>query len=225
MIIKNTSRLNDNIPILFFDGGSRGNPGKAAGASVILMPDGSKHTVSKYLKFATNNEAEYTGLIVGLEKAQELGIKELEIQGDSNLVINQVKGSWKVKSENLRDLYNQARQLFYSFSATNIKWIPREENKLADAAANICMDKKESHGILEQSKINNDLSSPETVVKPELNKDNKANLSMVYAKGDIILINNIYPPENPQQGTIIEEPKQLKNGKWLLTIEVEENNL
>ncbi|MBR8829187.1 MAG: ribonuclease HI family protein [Gomphosphaeria aponina SAG 52.96 = DSM 107014] len=129
-----------NIPVLFFDGGSRGNPGKAAGAAVILMPDGVCHSVSEFLDFATNNEAEYTGLIVGLQEAKALGLQELQVKGDSNLVVNQVNGVWKINSDRLRSLCNQARSLSRSFQKVTINWIPRDQNKLADAAANQCMN-------------------------------------------------------------------------------------
>jgi ribonuclease HI len=131
--------MND-FPILFFDGGSRGNPGLAAGAAVLVMADGKEYTISKLLDYATNNEAEYTGLIIGLEKAKELGITQLEIRGDSNLVVNQIQGKWKIKSDRLESLCRQARNLIKNFDRTVINWIPREQNKLADRAANICMD-------------------------------------------------------------------------------------
>ncbi|MGK7876873.1 MAG: ribonuclease HI family protein [Xenococcaceae cyanobacterium] len=130
-----------NIPILFFDGASRGNPGKAAGAAVILMADGKRHTVSKFIDFGTNNEAEYTALIIGLQKAKKLGIKELQVKGDSNLVVNQVNGFWKIKSDRLWALCNKARSLIGSFENITLDWISREQNKLADEAANKCIDK------------------------------------------------------------------------------------
>jgi ribonuclease HI len=136
--------ITTNDPIepatLYFDGGSRGNPGKAAGAAVIVMADGTTHKVSKSLEFATNNEAEYTALIIGLEKAKALGIEKLVIKGDSKLVVNQVNGTWKVNSDHLRALCNEVCNLIKDFQDTQIEWIPREQNKLADAAANECMD-------------------------------------------------------------------------------------
>jgi ribonuclease HI len=129
-----------DTPTLFFDGGARGNPGEAAGAAVLIMPDGQKHLVSKYLKFATNNEAEYCGLILGLKKAQSLGIQNLDIKGDSNLIINQVNKKWKVKSPNLQNLYQEACDLLKEFNRVSLNWIPREKNKLADQAVNQCID-------------------------------------------------------------------------------------
>lgn len=79
---------------IYFDGGSRGNPGPAAGAAVIVLPDGSKEVITEFFDRTTNNVAEYTGLIIGLEKAQELGIKDAIVKGDSNLVVKQVRGEW-----------------------------------------------------------------------------------------------------------------------------------
>lgn len=170
--------MND-FPILFFDGGSRGNPGLAAGAAVLVMPEGNEYTVSKLLDYATNNEAEYTGLIIGLVKAKELGIMQLEIRGDSNLVVNQIQGKWKIKSDRLESLCREARNLIKNFDKTFITWIPREQNKLADRAANICMDgvgrvqfiaKTEENQLVEQVKSttkngNNLAADVEKIVK------------------------------------------------------------
>jgi len=130
----------DNSAVLYFDGGSRGNPGRAAGAAVIVLAEGNSLTTTRYMERATNNEAEYTGLIIGLEKAQELGLKSLEIRGDSQLVINQVKGDWKVKSDSLRPFYQRACQLVTQFDRISWRWIERAKNSVADAAANHCMD-------------------------------------------------------------------------------------
>jgi len=145
----------DNSAILYFDGGSRGNPGIAAGAAVIILAEGNSLTVTRYMERATNNEAEYTGLIIGLEKAQELGLKSLEIRGDSQLVINQVKGDWKVKSDSLRPFYQRADQLVTRFERISWRWIERAKNSLADAAANHCMDTgKKSPEKLKEGEMN-----------------------------------------------------------------------
>jgi ribonuclease HI len=127
---------------LFFDGGSRGNPGIAAGAAVIVLSTGEKEIVNKFLDRATNNDAEYTGLIVGLQKALELGITKLTVKGDSNLVVNQVQGKWKINHDRLRQLCGEAQTLYRQFSDISLTWIPREQNKLADAAVNQCLDSR-----------------------------------------------------------------------------------
>ena len=82
---------------------------------------------------------------MGLQQAEKLGIEKLAIRGDSNLVVNQINGSWKIKSDHLRTLYQQARSLINKFSYTSLDWIPREKNKLADAAANYCLDKAQGN--------------------------------------------------------------------------------
>jgi ribonuclease HI len=132
----------NNCATLFFDGGSRGNPGIAAGAAVILLPTGEQETVTKFFDRATNNDAEYTGLIIGLQKAKELGITKLIIKGDSNLVVNQVLGKWKINNDRLRQLCREAQILYHQFHDKSLTWIPREQNKLADAAVNQCLDSR-----------------------------------------------------------------------------------
>jgi len=125
---------------IFFDGGSRGNPGPAAGAAVLVFPDRTPEVVSRFFEEETNNVAEYTGLILGLEKALQLGIKDLKVYGDSNLVVKQVTGEWKVKTAHLRPLCNRVKQLSKDFDSISINWVKRNENKLADSAVNNCLD-------------------------------------------------------------------------------------
>ncbi len=135
-----TTINNPKSSTLYFDGGSRKNPGIAAAAAVIVTPDGVSHTVSQALGQATNNQAEYAGLILGLQKAQALGIQELELKGDSQLIINQIEGSNKVKSPVLQPLNQEALNLLEQFEDVDLTWIPRSENTLADLAVNDCLD-------------------------------------------------------------------------------------
>ncbi|PSF37551.1 hypothetical protein C7H19_10320 [Aphanothece hegewaldii CCALA 016] len=190
-------------PILYFDGGSRGNPGIAAGAAVIQLPKKESYIVSDFMKYATNNEAEYTGLVIGLEKAQQLGIKILEVRGDSQLVINQVNGLWKVKSENLQGLYNKARRLISQFNKINISWIPRKDNHLADTAVNECID--QAIGKVSQSMITQN---------PVLFTSN------LFNQGDLIVISQQQNRDNTQAGMIVESPEILDNGKMRIVIEI-----
>lgn len=121
---------------IFFDGGCYiSNPGAAAGAAVLISPTEERIIVYKFLESATNNVAEYSGLIVGLEKALELNYKKVHVFGDSQLVVNQVNGTYKVNLPHLRLLQDQAIKLKEQFSMCMISWIPREQNTLADAAA------------------------------------------------------------------------------------------
>ncbi|ADQ06164.1 ribonuclease H [Caldicellulosiruptor hydrothermalis 108] len=121
----------------YFDGASKGNPGPAGAGIVIVNPAGNVILeYSKELGIKTNNEAEYLALIELLQKALELGIKELEILGDSQLVINQVFGSWNINMPHLYALYEQATELLEKFDKVKAKWIPREKNQLADSLSN-----------------------------------------------------------------------------------------
>jgi ribonuclease HI len=121
---------------IYFDGATRPtNPGQASCGAVIDIPNGESITVSKALGWQTNNFAEYSGLVIGCQKALELGYKGASIKGDSRLVVNQITGYYPVKSDNLLPLYEQALSLLCQFDFYVIKWIPRHENERADAAA------------------------------------------------------------------------------------------
>ncbi|RCJ42382.1 hypothetical protein A6770_35030 [Nostoc minutum NIES-26] len=130
--------------LIYFDGGSRGNPGPAAGAAIIEFT-GQRHTFTRYISHATSNVAEYEGLILGLEKALELSIQQARIMGDSQLVIYQVTGLWKIKKLHLRPLCEQARSHLSNFVKHELVWIPRGQNTLADAAVNECIDLANTH--------------------------------------------------------------------------------
>jgi ribonuclease HI len=128
---------------LFTDGAARGNPGPAGAGAVIVNPDG--HVVAKVGKFLgeeTNNVAEYMGLIIGLKRAKAMGIKELDVLADSELMVKQLNGDYAVKAEHLKPLYDEARGLFKAFSTIEIRHIPREENAQADAMSNRAIDER-----------------------------------------------------------------------------------
>ncbi len=128
---------------LYCDGAARGNPGPAGAGAVIVNPAG--HIVAKVGKFLgeeTNNVAEYMGLILGLKRAKAMGIKELEVLADSELVVRQVKGEYAVKAEHLQPLHAEAVALFRAFDKIEIRHIPREENGLADAMSNRAIDER-----------------------------------------------------------------------------------
>lgn len=120
---------------IYFDGGAEPNPGPASGAAVLDLPDGDSITVAVKLGVATNNVAEYSGCIVGLKKALELGFCCVHIKGDSQLVIRQLQGEYAVKAANLRPLFLEAQQLLERFDSYQLEWIPRSQNSRADAAA------------------------------------------------------------------------------------------
>ncbi|MFG1955480.1 bifunctional RNase H/acid phosphatase [Micromonospora sp. NPDC048830] len=124
------------------DGGSRGNPGPA-GYGAVVRDQASGEVLaerSEAIGVATNNVAEYRGLIAGLEAAAELGAAEVDARMDSKLVVEQMCGRWQIKHPGLRPLAAQAAALVGRFAAVRFQWIPRERNRHADALANAAMD-------------------------------------------------------------------------------------
>jgi ribonuclease HI len=127
--------------IVHVDGGARGNPGPAAAACVITSPEGEplgEH--ARLLGIATNNVAEYRALLLGLEKARELGAREVEVVGDSELIAKQVQGLYKVKHEALRPLHREAMNALKAFDRWSIRTVPRARNADADALVNAALD-------------------------------------------------------------------------------------
>ena len=139
----------DKTYILRFDGGSRGNPG-IAGSGMVLYDseDGSEvWSGCQYLgDHLTNNEAEYAGLITGLQCARSLGVENIVAQGDSKLILQQVEGKWKVKAVHLRQYYDEAISLSKEFASFQTCHIERARNARADELANEAMDTKENKG-------------------------------------------------------------------------------
>lgn len=128
--------------IIYTDGGARGNPGPA-GIGCIIYDEKNKiiAEISKSIGHATNNQAEYQAVIVGLEKAREMSAKELIFYLDSELVVKQLKHEYKVKNRELAPLFLKIHNLTMSFKKINYKYIPREKNKLADKLVNKAIDK------------------------------------------------------------------------------------
>jgi len=127
--------------VVHVDGGARGNPGPAAGAAVISTPDGELLDASSaLLGVATNNVAEYRGLLLGLERAHALGATEVEVVNDSELVAKQLNGIYKVKHPDMRPLHAQALAALRSFERWSIRSVPRAQNAEADALVNAALD-------------------------------------------------------------------------------------
>jgi ribonuclease HI len=123
------------------DGAARGNPGPASYGVVIRRPDGTPvESLGKYIGRHTNNVAEYYALIAALDYAAANGIKRLRVQSDSQLIVNQMKGLYKVKHPDLRPLHERAKKQAAGLAAFTIQYIPREQNREADAAANAALD-------------------------------------------------------------------------------------
>jgi ribonuclease H / adenosylcobalamin/alpha-ribazole phosphatase len=127
--------------IVWTDGGARGNPGPA-GYGVVVTTSGDKvlAELAAGIGWATNNVAEYRGVIAGLEKARALGARRVRVRADSLLVVNQLKGLWKVKNTALRPLSAEAARLAACFERVIWEHVPRERNRRADALANQAMD-------------------------------------------------------------------------------------
>ena len=124
----------------YFDGASRGNPGTAGAGALLVNENGEViWETARFLGTKTNNEAEYTALLLLLKAAKERDIKTLNIYGDSKLVVSQVSKQWKINLPHLRALAQEAWSLMGGMSVT-LEWIPREKNKLADALSNQGID-------------------------------------------------------------------------------------
>ncbi len=144
LTITNYESSGDCRPVtvdLYSDGGSRGNPGKS-GAGFVLLDEDKQEFVAgkKYLGIATNNVAEYTALILGLEKAQELKITCINCFLDSELIVKQLNGQYKVKHPDMKPLFKKVKNLSESFKSVSFTHIPRNKNKRADELANEAMD-------------------------------------------------------------------------------------
>jgi ribonuclease HI len=128
---------------LFADGGSRGNPGPAASAAVLIDPQGETiEEVDAFLGVATNNVAEWTALLLGLQAAAKRGIRRLAIRLDSELVVKQLRGEYRVKHAGLQPLHQRARILLRSFERVDIAHVPRAQNVLADRLVNRVLDQE-----------------------------------------------------------------------------------
>lgn len=127
---------------IFSDGGARGNPGPA-GAGAVIYDEDKKiiAEISEYLGKMTNNQAEYTALILALEKAKELNAKELDCYLDSDLVVKQLKREYRVKDKKLEPLFVKVWNLTFSFEKVNFSHVMREKNKEADRLVNQAIDK------------------------------------------------------------------------------------
>jgi ribonuclease HI len=129
---------------IFCDGGSRGNPGPAAVGAVVLDattdPPTPLASVSEHIGVATNNVAEYRALLAGLDAAAPLRAHTVHVRADAMLMIKQLLGDYRVKHENLKPLYAQARAKLAAYDVVDLKHVPREQNIEADALVNAALD-------------------------------------------------------------------------------------
>ncbi len=128
---------------VYSDGAARGNPGPAGAGAVLVEPSGEVvDRLGKFLGTQTNNFAEYTGLLLGLKRALELGVKEVEVFADSELMIRQLGGRYQVKSPSLRPLFEEALKLLNGFERVKLMHVPREMNRAADEMSNKAIDER-----------------------------------------------------------------------------------
>lgn len=128
---------------LYADGGSRGNPGPAASGAVLLDPTGAIiEEVGAYIGIATNNVAEWEALVLGLEAAARRGVLRLAVRLDSELVVKQLRGEYRVKHAGLQPYYRRAVQLIRSFVEVDVRHVPRAQNVLADKLVNRVLDQE-----------------------------------------------------------------------------------
>ncbi|MGK7940768.1 MAG: reverse transcriptase-like protein [Crocosphaera sp.] len=159
-------------PIMLFDGQFQGNWGQGAAAAILLMPNGRRYTVSQLVSVDHKDEAEYTALIIGLKKAQKLGLKTLEVKGDSDLIFNQVNGLTPITEERLIKLYRIAITLMRSFEKASLEWISAEQNRPAKSAVRRCIS---------------DALGPERQAQPQLPAPPlplQAGIALLVAKGE-----------------------------------------
>jgi tryptophan 2,3-dioxygenase/ribonuclease HI len=133
--------------VVHVDGGSRGNPGPAAAAAVVSTPDGEVvEEVARTIGRATNNVAEYRGVLLGLERAKALGADEVELINDSELVAHQINGRYKVKHPDMKPLYLDAMEALRGFASWKVRNVPRAENAHADRLVNEALDGARANG-------------------------------------------------------------------------------
>ena len=154
---------------LQFDGGSRGNPGVGGAGAVLYKNDQEEWSKTFYLgDNVTNNQAEYKGLIGGLKHVSTLDLPNLLVEGDSNLVINQVSGTWRVKNDGLKILHDEVQEFINKIKDIRFQHIPRNENKRADQLANEAMDRKQDMNNIMSNWVN---TEPKIERKPQFTDD------------------------------------------------------
>jgi len=133
--------LSDTDAILWSDGAARGNPGPAGAGAILKTPGGVVLAeLCGFLGHTTNNVAEYRALLMGLEQALALGVRRLEVRADSELLIKQLRGEYRVKDPKLKPLWQEAKELLARFESARLHHVPRAQNSDADRLANAGID-------------------------------------------------------------------------------------
>jgi len=176
------------------DGGSRGNPGPASYGVVIR--DGRGEIVAKLKKYIgrlTNNVAEYYGLIAALDYAESHNVRAIRIESDSELLVKQMRGQYKVKSEDLRPLFERAQKMSKAFDSFRIEHVYREQNREADALANEALDETEgkAHGAPPAKKT----EAPAAKSEPGSSKPEPRRVQARFRGGVLYLLEDVELPD------------------------------
>lgn len=187
------------------DGGSRGNPGPASYGVVVRDQHGEiVAKLKKYIGRMTNNVAEYYGLIAALDYAQSSGVRALRIDSDSQLLVMQMRGQYKVKSADLRPLFERAKKMSQTFESFHIEHVYREQNSEADALANEALDETEG-------RVRTPGENKTATLKSEKQGANSASrkLRAIYRNGGLHLLGPLDLPENTEVEILLRPaPKQ-----------------
>lgn len=187
------------------DGAARGNPGPAAYGALIRKPDGTVAAeLKKYIGRGTNNVAEYYALIAALDYAATLGIRSLRVESDSELLVNQMRGRYKVKSADLRPLFERAKRMAHSLASFEIEHVPRERNRDADALANQALDAYRDGGERHFSAKQPGAGD----FKAERSTDRKKRFRARYRGGALYPVERVDLPEGAEVELTIEPVKQ-----------------
>ncbi len=148
---------------IHIDGAARGNPGPAAYSFVIARPGESAIEEHGLLGNTTNNIAEYTALVKVLQKAADLSLKTLHVHSDSELLVKQMSGEYRVKNADLKELYDEAQELLPRFEKVKIEHVRREQNKRADELCNIALDAGKPRTATPKKKASGGRANPDAV--------------------------------------------------------------
>ncbi len=183
---------------LYIDGGSRGNPGPAACAYILRTPDGKIiKSEGIYLGESTNNIAEYSGLLRGLESARDLNVRELNIFSDSELLVKQLIGEYRIRNIELQRLLEQIQRLLLLFDRWQIRHISREKNKEADRLVNVTLNREQTKPpktSLETEETRNKVTEEVRVLVEVVKPPNQAVCQANLQKGMCFVFTKLTPP-------------------------------
>jgi ribonuclease HI len=195
------------------DGASRGNPGPASYAAIIYGPDGSQvFQIGKYLGRDTNNVAEYYALISALDYAANHGITRLRVNSDSELLVRQMQGRYKVKSPDLRPLFERASKLARTLEYFSVQHVPREMNRDADRLANEALDKTDGKSATPWSQKDSATNAARDNAKPgaETPQSKAATIRVCahYVNGVLVPLEPLDLPEGAEISFDIHKPRK-----------------